>query len=338
MFPKETSVYPEDDSNSAEFGERREQPGSPPPLSSAETAESHGMQIERRPKVVYASPRKLPKLADLEGRVVVLDVAFAGKGLGKSFDKSTGKLIKRLGPRLAAWVDHHDNDRHSDYAGDPRFVLSKKAEHAACPEMITPELVERVGPVDTVVTHNDLDGLYSAAKWILSGQSPYPGADEDACAVDSRVGEPGPLGKLIDRALRARPRDEELLDTVVDYLLSGAEPGKREEEIREAADEFSVMEAASRDLAVGYEIQGRVALVDVGHPLGRYDKTELLLLGQQLAEVSVVKQGQNITAAAPFDSGWNLVELLGLGGGMPTRVSVKASRLDELLEKINSAR
>ena len=57
------------------------------------------------PQVVFASPRKLPKANDLNGRVVVLDIAFAADGLGKGFDKTTGRFIEALGPRLAAWVD-----------------------------------------------------------------------------------------------------------------------------------------------------------------------------------------------------------------------------------------
>ena len=37
------------------------------------------------------------------------------------------------------------------------------------------------------------------------------------------------------------------------------------------------------------------------------------------------------TAAAAFDSGVDLVALLGLTGGMPTRVSVERAKLDEVL-------
>jgi hypothetical protein len=74
------------------------------------------------------------------------------------------------------------HDRHADFARDARFVLSTKAEHGACPEMVTPELVRQTGPIDTILTHVDLDGLYAAAKWILDGEEPYAGADDDARA------------------------------------------------------------------------------------------------------------------------------------------------------------
>ena len=76
----------------------------------------------------------------------MLDVAFASEGGGASFDKTTLPFIKGLGSRLAAWVDHHDHERHADYVGDPRFILTTKAEHGACPELVTPEVVRAAGP------------------------------------------------------------------------------------------------------------------------------------------------------------------------------------------------
>ena len=69
--------------------------------------------------------------------------SMVSRGGGSSFVKTTLPFIRGLGSRLAAWVDHHDHDRHADYAGDPRFVLSTKAEHGACPEMVTPEVVHK---------------------------------------------------------------------------------------------------------------------------------------------------------------------------------------------------
>ena len=136
------------------------------------------------PSLVFASPRKLPRVGALSGRVVVLDIAFASMGLGRGFDKTTGRFIELLGPRLARWVDHHDHPLHARFARDERFVLCTKAEHGACPEMIDPALVESTGPVDTIVCHFDLDGLYAAAKWILGGREPYPGADDDARVIE----------------------------------------------------------------------------------------------------------------------------------------------------------
>ncbi|MEM6954653.1 MAG: hypothetical protein AAF645_03165 [Myxococcota bacterium] len=102
------------------------------------------------PTIAYGTPRRLPRASKLEGRVVVLDVAFASKAGGASFEKTTLPFIEGLGERLAMWVDHHDHARHAEYKSDPRFVLHTKAEHGACPEIVTPELVERAGPIDTI--------------------------------------------------------------------------------------------------------------------------------------------------------------------------------------------
>jgi hypothetical protein len=290
------------------------------------------------PRVVFTTPRTLPPAASLEGRVVVLDIAFAAEGLGTPFQEVTGKFLDELGDRLAAWVDHHDHELHARYKEDPRFVLATKAEHGACPEMVTAEIVERTGPVDTIVTHMDLDGLYAAAKWLLGGKEPYPGADDDARKVDTRIGKPGPQATLIDHALRARFRDEALKHRVVHWLVGGLRDKEHKKVIAEAAAEFEKMEAETARLAKRYQIVGRIAMVDAREARGPYDKTELLLAGQKRAEVAVVRDSGMVTLAAAFDSGWDFVALLELGGGMPTRVSVPEGRLKEAIERINSAK
>src|SRR5262245_34169971 len=114
------------------------------------------MATPELPALVFATPRQLPAADKLVGRVAVLDIAFTADGMGTPFEEMTGPFIAALAGRLAAWVDHHDHERHRDFAADPRFVLATKAEHGACPEMVTPELVARAGPVDTIVAHSDL--------------------------------------------------------------------------------------------------------------------------------------------------------------------------------------
>ncbi len=290
-----------------------------------------------RPQVVFASPRRLPKARELAGRVVVLDIAFASEGLGKGFKKTTGKFIEQLGARLARWVDHHDHPAHAEFAGDERFVLATKAEHGACPEMISPELVRDTGPIDTIVAHFDLDGLYAAAKWILGGRELYPGADDDARAVDTRIGEPSPEAARIDKALRAHYRDEVLKQQMIRYLVEGRRAGPERAAIEAAAADYDRMAERAATIAARYVVEGGVALVKVPGGAGDFDKTELLLLGQKIATVAVVVDGGNVSIAAPFDSGLDFVELLELGGGMPTRVNVPNKRLDEALTKIRAA-
>jgi hypothetical protein len=286
------------------------------------------------PQLYFASPRALPRAERIDGRVAVVDIAFAAAGGGVSFETVTRPFIAALGARLAAWVDHHDHERHVDYASDARFVLATKAEHGACPEMVTPECVRMAGPVDAIVAHMDLDGLYAAAKWILGGKEPYPGADADARAVDTRTGRPGPVARRIDHALRARFRDQELKRAVVLWLVDGMRRAGHDELIEGAAEEFARRERGTEQLARRFVVRDRIAFVDAGPSPPLYDKTDLLLRGQERAEVAVVRDSGMVTVAARFDSGWDFVDLLGLDGGMPTRVTIPESRLEDALAAI----
>jgi hypothetical protein len=302
--------------------------------SSARTLERMGF-----PQLAYGTPRKLPKPQALRGRVVVLDIAFAAQGAGgASFERTTKPFIDGLGERLAMWIDHHDHAKHALYAEDPRFLLRTKAEHGACPEMVTPELVARAGAIDTVCCHTDFDGLCAAAKWIRGGEEPYPGADADARAIDTRLGTPSELAETIDRALRGRPNDEGLRGLIVRFLVEGAQDKGLLGPIEEAAAVFRAHEEEARRLSTLYELHGDVALVDASVARTHYDKTLLLMLGQERATISVVYDRTTVTAAARFDSGVDLLAKLGLEGGMPTRVSVPLGKLDFVLERLGVRR
>lgn len=288
----------------------------------------------------FATPRKLPRPREVLGRVVVLDVAFASEASGGGFAKITKPFIDGLGERLAAWVDHHDHLAHASYRSDPRFVLATKAEHGACPEMVTPELVKRIGVVDSIVCHTDFDGLCSAAKWIRDGREPYEGADDDARAVDTRIGFPGPIGTRLDRALRARPRDYALFGVVVRHLSTGLADASLWEPIDAAGRELDAIERDTRRVAERYRVLSlerktrarSAAFIDATEHHGRYDKTLLLMLGQERADVAILLDQDTLSLAAPFDSGQNFLTLLGLSGGMPTLVSVPKARFRDALE------
>lgn len=318
-----------------------------------------------RAELAFATPRKLPKASTVNGRVVVVDVAFASEASGGGFEKITKPFIDGLGSRLAAWVDHHDHALHAQYKQDPRFILATKAEHGACPEMVTPELCARVGKVDTIVCHTDFDGLCSAAKWLREGIEPYTGADDDARAIDTRLGVPSLTARRFDRAIRARGRDPALLGLVVRHLASGLADDSLWRDIDAAGAELDVVEKATLELSRNYrkialskpafQACTSIAFLDVTPHTGgssgntnasgtatgrriRYDKTMLLLLGQERASIAVLIDGDNLTFAAPFDSGLNFLDVLGLSGGMPTLVSVQKDRLDEALARLGVPR
>jgi hypothetical protein len=203
--------------------------------------------------------------------------------------------------------------------------------------MVTPERVGRAGPVDSICCHTDFDGLCAAAKWIRGGIEPYPGADDDARAIDTRLGEPSERARVIDRALRARPRDDALRGMVVRFLAGGAEDRHLYGAIEEAAEALRPREDSAREIASGYEVRGEVACVRVPAGAAAYDKTLLLMLGQERARISVVCDRTTVSVAARFDSGVDLVTLFGLEGGMPTVVSLPIERADEVLDKLGFA-
>ncbi len=311
----------------------------PPPHRTAPTQSA-------RVQLAFASPRKLPRAQDLKGRVVVLDLAFASDVAGGGFEKITLPFIQELGPRLVGWVDHHDHVMHERYRDDPRFVLTTKAEHGACPEIVTSSVIERIGPVDTIVCHTDFDGLCSAAKWLRGGVEPYPGADDDARAIDTRTASPGPIGQRFDRALRARPRDTALFGLVVRHLADGLEDASLWEPVDRAAAELAPIEAQTRRIAESYRILDlraragvppgirSLAYVEATAHHGKYDKTLLLLLGQERAGMAMVLDLDTLTLAARYGSGVSFLDLLGLSGGMPTLVSIPKKRMHEALEKL----
>lgn len=304
------------------------------------------------PRILLATPRSLPKPATLGQRVVVLDIAFAssagsasGPGdataqpgasaRGQSFETLTLPFIDGLGPRLVCWIDHHDSMHHARFAADPRFVLRTKAEHPACPELVTPQRVEAAGEVDTLICHGDFDGLASAAKWLRGGHACYPDCDADARAIDSRIGVASTTAIRIDRALRGAPRDVALRLTIIQHLRHGARDPAHWQQIDAAGEICAALETQSARMAADFRPAGPDSVwLEVPPHSAPYDKTALLLAGQQQARIALVVDGETLTLAAPFDSGVNFLAWFALSGGMPTVLSLRRERLPEVLARL----
>ena len=158
----------------------------------------------------------------------------------------------------------------------------------------------------------------------------------DARAVDTRRGVPGPIAERIDRALRARFRDNKLKRAIIRYLVAKTRDPAAWALIDEAACQIDHLLEEARRIAKRYEVRENVAYVEA-KPHGGFDKTELLLLGQKLARVAVVRDAGTLAIAADFESGLDFVKLFDMGGGMPTRVSIPDKRLDEAMEKLRAA-
>jgi hypothetical protein len=239
-----------------------------------------------------------------EGRVAVVDVAFAG---GDNFEKSTLPFLQALGDRLAVWVDHHEHPLGwSRFRDDPRFLLVPNRLAHACPELITPEVVRKAGPVDVIVAHADLDGLLSAVKFLRGGDPPWPEADEDARAADSpgRGHAYSSRAKLLSDALEHAASElrtaqrESLRQQLVQALINGETPPalqRRVEDLarahREALAPLDALAAQAREEARG------VLVARVPKALARPVKKALLSRLEERAAVGVVIEGRAITAA-----------------------------------------
>lgn len=287
------------------------------------------------PTIHLATPRSLPKPAKLGQRVVVLDIAFASSAGGQSFETLTLPFIEALGVRLVRWIDHHDSVHHAQFADDPRFLLRRKAQHPACPELILQQDVASAGDIDTIVCHGDFDGLASAAKWLCGGVECYPGCDADARAIDSRIGESSPIGARIDRGIRGAPKDAALHHAIIEHLQGGANDPSIWARIDAAGADLALLEAASITYAQLYQKIGQRAVwLEVPPDRRPYDKTWLLLEGQKQARIALVVDGETLTLAAAFDSGVDFLRMFDISGGMPTVLSLRRDRLPEVLDRL----
>jgi hypothetical protein len=129
---------------------------------------------------------------------------------------------------------------------------------------------------------------------------------------------------------------------IVRHLASGLSDASLWVPIDEAARELVALETKTHEIARTYrvwELDGSLrsfAFVDATESHGEYDKTLLLLLGQKRAPIALVRDRDTVSLAAPFDSGINFLDLLGLSGGMPTLVSIPTSRMAEALTRLGA--
>lgn len=280
-------------------------------------------------RIIWAThPRHLPKPP--QGRVVVVDVAFAA---GNQFRAKTLPFIEKLGERLVRWVDHHlHKEGWALFEGDPRFVLVPNKEAHACPELVTPQLVEeteRGVPVDAVVAHADFDGLVAGVKWRLGGEAPWREADEDARAVDS----PGRGHTLSERGSRLAYAIEEasgryslserqkFLTRMADALTGGEEPLDLESLIDELATSARETEVKARVLAAdaGREEAPGVFVVRLAKPVENRVRKHLLMFAEERAPIGALyepdPQGGAWVTAATFDESLDLEDVNGFEGG-----------------------
>lgn len=278
------------------------------------------------PQLVWVThPRHLP--AAPKGRTVALDVAFAASGQWRS---KTKKLIDALGDRLVLWIDHHEHkEGWAEFLHDARFVLVPNKVAHACPELVTPERVTAAGAVDALLAHADFDGAVAAAKWLKGGVEPWPGADEDARAVDSpgrghRLSERGArIAFALDEASAAykQARELELLTRVTLAMASGELEPALDDELDTLARAARAAETQARALAArcGSRVAPGLFLVRLGEKPDNRTRRNLLVFAEEQAAIGALlepdPQGGHWLIAATFDERLDLADVEGMEGG-----------------------
>jgi hypothetical protein len=129
-----------------------------------------------------------------------------------------------------------------------------------------------------------------------------------------------------------------LYEFVVRALAKGLEDRILWEHIVAAAKELEPIETETHKVSEKYVPLGsHVVGIDVTGHEPAIDKTLLLLLGQEKSKVSLIIDRDTVSVAAAFDSGYNFLQLFGVVGGMPTRISLPKTRLPQILEALGCA-
>ena len=304
-----------------------------------------------RPELAFASPRKLPRARELKGRVVVLDVAFASEASSGGFEKITLPVHRRSSARGSpAGSTTTTTGCTSDYRSDPRFVLATKAEHGACPEMVTPERRRPHRPRrHHRLPHRLRRALQRREVAARRRPSPTPAPTTMRAPSTRAPASAGPIGKRFDRALRARPRDTALFGLVVRHLagglgrrlaLGGNRPRRRGARRHRAASRATI---AARYVVVDLRAEAGRAARRRPHARRSSTRPPTTASTTRRSSSSPARSARasrswstldTVSLAARYGSGVSFLELLGLSGGMPTLVSIPKKRLAEACEKL----
>ena len=173
------------------------------------------------------------------------------------------------------------------------------------------------------------------------GVEPYPGADDDAWAIDTRLRRAGPCRRAIRPSAPCPPARRGLFGLVVRHLATGLRTHRLWQWSTPPRPSSCRSKPRPEDrpsATCGF----RLALRSSTSPQRssravRIDKTQLLLLGQERETGVVGDRSRHGDRGRAIRQRPQFLEMLGLSGGMPTRVSIPRSRLGELLKALGIA-
>lgn len=265
-----------------------------------------GLNLETT-EIVFSQPYLVDKVEVPEKieKVFVVDIAVNNRD-----PEMTRKFIEKMDDRglLGIWCDHHQG-WPTEIVGRIDFWIK---ETEACAEML-----------------GDLDD----SKWIT-----------DAIVSDTREGELSEQGQLIEQAMKADLSDDTVREAAVRWIVNGCEKDSDYQRLQEAQGIYQKVQAETEELAKQYKVRNGVAVVDVREAVEDYDRTQLLLKGEQMVPTKTAvllgknPEGEEIVTVATMDKAMNLVDLFGLPSGAPFRVSLPAANgwtVEKVIEKLN---
>ena len=296
----------------------------------------------------FAQPDSLPDVKQLGCHVVVIDIPFSlsvapgewplshpqtQRYYKRCLEERTLKFIRDLGERFVLWIDHHDHKGWTLVSEDDRFILKGGPKHPACALLVKPDIFIKYNleNVDTLVCHPDIDGLISAARFLLKGELPYQEALQDAVAADTRNVPLSPLGKILDMALKSKIDD--VPTVLLSWLLYRGED--RAAFIKEAARSYQVKYESYSPISLSHRDVGKCRIVDFRCEVGPLPLTQVLCDLQVENRIGIViytRNGRNLIAVAGQDV--NLPRILDLPGGTRSRVILDANHLSEVVERL----
>ena len=258
---------------------------------------------------------------------------------------------------LIMYADHHRSDTWHNkkflyydkrYLNEfPKFNVKDKKEAPACPCLITSEIMDSLSfnrQCYRQYEHGDFDGIMTGVKVAFGGHDPYVGATLDATIADTcntrKYGRMTEAGMRFDRALKSSKfQDNSLRYAMFNELVYGDEQATNI--IDQGVVDYLPVEHYTQYLASRYHKHGRVAYLDATNIDRRFDRRLLLLLGQEIRDVAVIKlTNQNVaqyTVAAP-EGEWDLSRVFNATGGAYNIITLSGTEwsLDNIIQAVNN--
>lgn len=270
-------------------------------VSAALEMKRSGLSVAKT-QMVFTQPFLVDKImiSEKTEKIYVLDIAPNNRDV-----KMTREFIERISDRLEYWVDHHQGWR-----------------------IVLQELDEEEKRKFSIFENSESTARIIAVESTFPSDFPVKQLVSDANASDTRQGELSERGRLIEEAIKADLSDDSVRLSAVRWIVNGCREDEDYKRLLEAQKRYQGVQEETERLASKYDIHDGIAVVDVRNAVGDYDRTQLLIRGEQIAptRTAVVlgknPQNEEVITIATMDRKVNLVNLFGLPSGAAFRVSL----------------